>query len=96
MGYKEGDIVLLVANIVAIDDEDDTLQIELQGSPMWITETCIVANPKPKFIQGELTSIPNDVGLFEVDQISYSPRQKVFQYKVDGHWYDEDELGKGE
>jgi hypothetical protein len=94
MEYKEGDIVLIVAEIIAIDDEDDTLQVDIQGEPMWVTETCIAASPKPKFILNELVSIPQDGGFYAVDRFSYSPRQKLFQYKVDGHWYNESELEK--
>ena len=92
MGYKEGDIVFIIANVVNIDDEDDTLQIDIQGTPLWITETCIAANIKPRFDLQELVGIADEV--YPVDQISYSPRHMKFQYKVDGYWYDESELEK--
>ena len=92
MTYKEGDIILIVANVVNVDDEDDTYQVDIQGTPLWITETCIATNIKPKFDLQELVGIADEV--YPVDQISYSPRQKLFQYKVDGHWYNESELEK--
>jgi hypothetical protein len=92
MPYKEGDIILIIANVVNIDDEDDTLQVDIQGTPLWITETCIAAIQKPRFELGELVSINGD--LYFIDQINYSTRQNLFQYKVDGHWFDENELEK--
>ncbi len=91
MKYEEGDIVLLAATIISIDEEDDTYQVDVQGDDsIWITELCIMASPKPKFKLEQPIAFGKE--FYSVDQLSFSPRLQTFQYKVAGHWYNEEEL----
>ena len=96
MKYKEGDYVRVtfLGTIVGVDEDDKEVPYQIECFDevlLWFGEEDIESVPSPTFSVGEkINDGFGKTGL--VNGVNYVPRNQSYQYKVNGVWFNEQEL----